>query len=917
MGYDNTVSKKAPTQPHASRRRKNLSQNQGSALSPLKLDSFMSDFEPRAFSDEYDLYPKILHDVQRALHFQSRRRDRKSHQLLSTTDEAPPSADTAATPHASTSTAPPAVQSSPRYLPVAKLASELDFSPTTRSAPLHPVPLSSNGGTTLDWTGSLSEDEKLDRRWIISRSKWKGKEKMLPSNKAIVEKQEAHFTGLIKAEASPPTVRKAAIVSEQLGRRYNVVYGSIANEDPVNLAKIARWYAGSGTETRAWLDSAEPLTWLKHLLNRRGKQRSEWHISALIMEEYVKFKRGKGTGSSTLPSHSLSVTLESSSLETSPSQPWANSTKQPISPAPSDSSPGTSLSRVRSIDDHLFFGPLVEDFRDSFNNSQSRSKGMTQGWRRSIPAFLDSGSANGTPLYNYRNSSGGLSPASSRINFPDIVHRFRRHPMDSDEGSSPLGSQSEDQNDAGPSKRRRGKQKRQSRLSELQPAPQESGAEINALNGMIDSHNIIAGPAGSTSTSAAALLRHPVFEPEITSLPEENHPSVTEFKPVHNVLPRRSHRSTSLPISARIVDRTRLKCDLELDAEDKLEREYELRSRTLEELKNHNHKLRHRMLRVSTVVREYESACSGAMPVLGVPYRSLPPALVDAITHDPSSVTSGTRRRRGWRAVEDIHERVLFQREIIRSFLSAVKAAGLPALENVLDKPISTLMEKLQALETEREPLQEQADKVKGMLTEVKAVHVTVKDEYNEALSGHSPYLHKRKYAHGLYFQLSRIVELEESYKDQYQQVWELGMDALTFILDTIAPFWRNYGKPIGEDIQDFLIIPWYRHEFTGEPKRYPVESLPRRSVRHWVALCCVSAVTLFVTFLQIRAAVTSTWHYRLLGIDNQGFRWTIMPFFWMIIVILWFAVVFEVCVVLLQVSVIAWWLGWLVGICT
>lgn len=166
-------------------------------------------------------------------------------------------------------------------------------------------------------------------------------------------------------------------------------------------------------------------------------------------------------------------------------------------------------------------------------------------------------------------------------------------------------------------------------------------------------------------------------------------------------------------------------------------------------------------------------------------------------------------------------------------------------------------------------------------------------------------------------FQLSHIVALEESYKDQYQQVWELGMDALTFILDTITPFWRSYGKIIGEDMQDFIIIPWYRNEFTGESKRYAVQSVPRRSLRHWIALLCLGALTFFVTFLQARAAITSAWHYRLLWFDNQAFRWAIMPFFWVVILIQWLALMFECCVVLLDIAVVTWWLGWFVGICT
>jgi hypothetical protein len=143
------------------------------------------------------------------------------------------------------------------------------------------------------------------------------------------------------------------------------------------------------------------------------------------------------------------------------------------------------------------------------------------------------------------------------------------------------------------------------------------------------------------------------------------------------------------------------------------------------------------MQRVAVDVREYELVCSSVMPALGIAYRSLPMELLDAFSHDPSAVTSGTRKRQGWRVVEDIYARVLRQREILTSFLSGVKtdADGVSIPENVLDNPISILMEKLQALEREREPLQEQADEVSRMLMEVRASHSTVKEEYNDAMS--------------------------------------------------------------------------------------------------------------------------------------------------------------------------------------
>lgn len=152
---------------------------------------------------------------------------------------------------------------------------------------------------------------------------------------------------------------------------------------------------------------------------------------------------------------------------------------------------------------------------------------------------------------------------------------------------------------------------------------------------------------------------------------------------------------------------------------------------------------------------------------------------------------------------------------------------------------------------------------------------------------------------------------LEESYKDQYQQFWEFGMDALTFLLDTVTPFWRTYGKTIGEDVRDFLIVPLYRNEFTGEAKRYRIAGVPRRSFRHWMGLLFFLLSSIGVTFLQGRAAMSSACHYRLEWITYGSLRWTALPFFWLGIIIQWWAVVAEFAIVAMQLAVLTWWAGW------
>ncbi|KAI6153943.1 hypothetical protein BKA82DRAFT_4095625 [Pisolithus tinctorius] len=889
----NTVKK--PSVRYGSRRRSKRA-SQGPRWSGLMEESLMPDFQPGAFSDEYDLSqedPKILQDVQRALQLQSRRRDRRSYQAKPSDDDTSQLTNVvdSFTARPSSSSTTPMEQSTSDHLLVTPLPSDVDFSPLTKSVPLHPVPLSSNGGATLDWAGSQSEDEKLDKLWPIHKGRRKGKEKAPPANRAFIEKQEALFIdriARIKAEASATTVRKAVIVKEQLGRQYSVVFSSIANGLTINLAEVVRWYFASTLDMRAWLDGAEPLTWLKHLLDNRGNDRVRWRVSALLMEEYARFKKGVGHGQ---PSPIVGSTVSSPSF---PSYLSPHIAKSPISiTASSDASPSTSASKARLPESHISFSPLVANSRNSIDDSQGHGHARIKGWRRSLPTFIEGASARVNPFpYSAVTPPGSLSPASSHFGFRDAVRRFP------EEGSSSAhGSQSEDQNDSSlDASRLNPRQKREPRflLRRVQPSRPPSPG-VNDRGGPSDPPPPVASRAEIEGHIQNDTV-NPEALPSKSAIVDKGDSTLSGDTP-----PKPSYRSISLPLGNCMPFKPASEND-----EGKLEAEYGLRWRILEELKGHNHRLRHRLQRVAADIREYEILCSNALPTLGISYRSLPPELLDAIGHDPSSVTGGTRKYRGWQAVEDVHDRVTRQREIIRLFLSTTGEDAL-AIPDILDKPITLLMEKLQAIQRVQQPLNEKADDVNKILAEVRSIHATVKREYNEAVSHTSV----------VYPELSHVVALVEKYQDQYQQIWEFGMDVLTFVLDTITPFWRNYGKTIMEDIQDFLIIPWYRNEFTGEPKRYPVESLPRRSVRHWFSFLGLFAFIILITFLQARAAITSTWHYRLLWIDNHGIRWAILPLFWVAIVIQWVAVIIELCIVFLHAAVVSWWLGWLVGLCT
>lgn len=92
-------------------------------------------------------------------------------------------------------------------------------------------------------------------------------------------------------------MRKVAITSDQLSRRYELIYTSLAPEtEPFDLTKVSRWYSEQNNVVRSSLEKSEPFTWLKHLSKRGSakRTRSPWHLTALIMEEYLRARLQTG-----------------------------------------------------------------------------------------------------------------------------------------------------------------------------------------------------------------------------------------------------------------------------------------------------------------------------------------------------------------------------------------------------------------------------------------------------------------------------------------------------------------------------------------------------------------------------------------------------------------------------------------------
>ena len=193
-----------------------------------------------------------------------------------------------------------------------------------------------------------------------------------------------------KNMASSQTTRKANITSDQLERRYNLIYNAIGtNKAPVNLAEIVRWYGAQHQDVRNALEKAEPFTWLKHLDKRASKgSRSPRHLSALIMEEYNHARHNQG--------HMQTIPEGSTTLDSTTSYPRK-------------ADPRAFSSRGVS-DDRISFEPFAESRRRSLDVVSQRSG-------KSASKSISSGSSNAGVL--------PLSPVSTRVDRTDRDPRSR------------------------------------------------------------------------------------------------------------------------------------------------------------------------------------------------------------------------------------------------------------------------------------------------------------------------------------------------------------------------------------------------------------------------------------------------------------------------------------------------------------
>ncbi|KAF8641053.1 hypothetical protein AX17_000697 [Amanita inopinata Kibby_2008] len=825
------------------------------------------------FSDEYDLSqedPRILQDVQRALRLKARReaiiKKRQSTNRASSirTDyDLPPSLSTSSSPSRPPSS--PGQPPSPTGNVGQANGSDIDFGPSVGSTSVvvhdHPVPLSSDNGMTLDWSGSVSETDRFEKRWPLS-IKRKGKE-VSPHLNVLAQQQEKVYSERlerIKKGASRSTLKKASITNDQLTRRYNFMNSPLSSyAAQFRLTDIARWYDSQGTDLKLALEQVESPTWLKHLQKKRKSPsyRSPWQLTAKVMEEYM---RAHNPLNAAYPINEDALTDVVSKRSFSP--------------------PGISLAPVTSRgSSHVSFEPSLPR-KLSFEGPVSFEP-LTKSGRGSLDILSRRSGESGYSSTGSRSSNvAELGLVNGRRWPEDLSTRLQRKIMRDNEGViSTRNSLSE-------------KSEKVLEMDEILHPEQKDPLPESDIRFVITeecNHEAALQPVEQNHSQgvSTADVNHllPMRRGDAADITRDHK---TSFPP-HRLAPWTENKRRK-PISQEIV-----------------RREYEVKAQLLEEATAQNHRIRQLLNRVSIVVKEYELAQTNALSSLSNHQHRLPRELMEAFNHDPAAVTGPTRRLRSWRAVDDIHNRLVKQRAIFRQFLSEQANQGQIVAESLLKEPANALISSLESLERYKTAIQYKAEETGEMLRKVQNVHMKVKTDYYVALSHTS----------AVYPELSVIVALEESYKDQYQQFWEFGMDALTFILDRVTPFWRTYGKTIGEDIRDFLIIPLYRNEFTGEAKRYPIKGVPKRSLRHWLGLCLFLLISITLTLLQTRGAITSIMHSGLRCIPYESIRWTALPFFWIMIVVQWFLVLTEFSILLLELVVLLWWTGWLVKLFT
>lgn len=374
-------------------------------------------------------------------------------------------------------------------------------------------------------------------------------------------------------------MRKAAITKEQLQRRYAVLLDP--TRPSINTLSAARWYSKQDQVVRTALDHAQPLTWLKHLLEKRGASaRLPWHVTAVTLEEYATALYPPlqsipedsavpdGPISASFPPVNSRISSGSKSTGKSPS---SRSWSLPIPPQTLE--PSLSRRRAETFDDTISFEPQIDSGRSSAGGDSRRSSLDVVHNRRGPLAYGMSESP-GSSLRNSALNNYGMSPSSSRMNFRDFASRMRRKQFEKSEEalSSARNSISEQsQEEASPTKG-----KGRTRPTSLQ-SPRVDGGGIS--DG--DEGHIVIEPGPSSGDGPLTARQEEVIfhsaEPTATGLSPG--PQTPSFPPAKQQrVNRLRYRRMSLPSLNQLLVQEQEKRQMQADEEQE-RREYNHKAR--------------------------------------------------------------------------------------------------------------------------------------------------------------------------------------------------------------------------------------------------------------------------------------------------------------------------------------------------
>lgn len=391
----------------------------------------------------------------------------------------------------------------------------------------------------------------------------------------------------IKAKAKPHTLRKAVITADQLRRRYSVL--DDASNSQVTLLNAARWYSKQEPVVQASLDNAEPLTWLKHLMDKHSNKSSvrlPWHLSALMIEEYAR-SLGRTLHSipedqivqDTTPAVDLSPVLNRGASPGSKTASKSPSSDSSWTPPPAALEPSLSRKRQGTGDAGISFEPQVDSGRSSAGADSRRSSLDPITHRRHSLAYQTDSTRSSTHNGVFSTTLGyGMSPSSNRMHFRDFANRMRRKVNNRSEGelSSARNSISEQsqEEESSPSK-----SKPRSRPMSLQLLPGlERTVSPDGRPPLTASDRALSSGGEGPMT---AKQTPPYLHADLTVLSDRPPPSPWSISPSPRPRapkpPRLRKRRMSLPSLNQVLVREQEKQQLQAD-EEQQRRDYEHKS---------------------------------------------------------------------------------------------------------------------------------------------------------------------------------------------------------------------------------------------------------------------------------------------------------------------------------------------------